>query len=157
MVGLVAITPAAGFVSPLSAMAIGSIAAVVSRTCMKLLGRTRLDDTLDVFACHGLGGITGALLTGVFASTAVNPSGADGLLFGGGLELLGAQTISVLAGTMLAAVGTVAVLIVVRAMSGLRTSPHAEAIGLDVAEHAEAAYTLDTLVAQTPLRKELMP
>ena len=152
VVGLVAITPAAGFVSPLAALAIGAIAAAVSRGAMGLIGRTRLDDTLDVFACHGLGGVTGALLTGVFASTAIHPGGADGLLYGGGFALLGAQAISILACAGLAAAGTAVILVVVREVAGLRTSLRAEHVGLDVAEHAESAYTLETVVAETVAR-----
>jgi Amt family ammonium transporter len=154
VVGLVAITPAAGFVTPLAALAIGAIAAVVSRGAMRMLSQTGLDDTLDVFACHGLGGVTGALLTGVFATTDVNPGGADGLLYGGGLELLGAQTVSVFAGAGLAAVGTAVVLVLVRALAGLRTSARAEHVGLDVAEHAESAYTLETLIVQPAVARQ---
>lgn len=145
VVGLVAITPAAGFVSPLSALAIGAAAAAVSRLAMRLIGRTQLDDTLDVFACHGLGGVTGALLTGVFASTAVNPGGADGLLAGGGWGLLGAQAVSVLAAAALAALGTTLILLVVRALVQLRAPAAAELAGLDASEHAEAAYNLQSI------------
>lgn len=147
VVGLVAITPAAGFVTPGSALVIGACATAVSRVAIRWIGATRLDDALDVFACHGLAGVTGALLTGVFATTAVNPAGADGLLHGGGPTLLAAQAVSVLAGAGLAAVGTAAILTTVRAVAGLRTSARAEHVGLDVAEHAEAAYTLETLLA----------
>ena len=78
VVGLVAITPAAGFVTPLASVAIGSLAALACYAALHLLGRTRLDDRLDVFACHGVGGIVGALLTGVFATTSVNPAGGMG-------------------------------------------------------------------------------
>src|SRR5262249_35085776 len=82
VVGLVAITPAAGFVTPLASIAIGCIAAAVCYAAMRLLERSRIDDTLDVFACHGVGGVVGALVTGVFATTSGNPSGANGLLYG---------------------------------------------------------------------------
>ena len=146
VVGLVAITPAAGFVTPLSAIAIGSIAAAISRGAMAWLGRVSIDDALDVFACHGLGGITGALLTGVFASTAVNPAGADGLLHGG-TELLGAQALSVLVAALLAAGGTAFILIGLKAVMGVRASAAAEVNGIDEAEHGEAAYAME-LIAQ---------
>ena len=82
VIGLVAITPAAGFVSPMSALLLGAIAAFPSYFAIVWRSRTRLDDSLDVFAGHGIGGITGALLTGVFASKAWNPAGTDGLLGG---------------------------------------------------------------------------
>ncbi len=142
VVGLVAVTPAAGFVTPLAAIAIGAIAAAVSRAAMAWLGRASIDDSLDVFACHGLGGMTGALLTGVFASTAVNPAGADGILYGG-YELISAQFIGVVAASVLAAGGTAAILLVLRATVGLRTSAIAELGGIDAVEHAEAAYVMD--------------
>ncbi len=80
VVGLVAITPASGFVSPLSALAIGAVAAIISYYTIILRTRTGLDESLDVFACHGMGGITGALLTGLFAEKAINPAGANGLV-----------------------------------------------------------------------------
>jgi Amt family ammonium transporter len=96
IVGLVAVTPAAGFVTPLSAVAIGGLAAPVCYAALQLLGRTRLDDRLDVFACHGVGGIVAAQLTGVFATTSVNPAGTDGLLYGNP-RLIVSQLIAVLA------------------------------------------------------------
>jgi Amt family ammonium transporter len=101
-----------------------------------------VDDTLDVFACHGLGGVTGALLTGVFATTSVNPAGKDGLLHGNP-SLLFAQAIGVLAAAALAAAGTTLILLVLKAVMGLRASPEAEKIGIDVTEHAESAYALE--------------
>src|SRR6185503_19456589 len=88
VVGLVAITPAAGYVSPISAIAIGALAACASFAAIQLRSKTKIDDALDVFACHGIAGIVGALLTGVFASKAVNPAGADGVIFGNFRPLL---------------------------------------------------------------------
>ncbi|MHC5113870.1 MAG: ammonium transporter [Planctomycetota bacterium] len=143
VVGLVAITPAAGFVTPMAAMAIGAAGAAASYVAMAVLKRTRLDDTLDVFACHGVGGIVGSVLTGVFATTAVNAGGADGLLHGNP-SLLGVQVVSVVAAAAFAAVGTVGILAVVRVLTGLRTSAGAERIGIDLIEHAERAYKRDT-------------
>jgi Amt family ammonium transporter len=109
VVGLVAVTPAAGFVTPMAAILIGGLAAAVSYAAVRALGRTRVDDTLDVFACHGVGGIVGALLTGVFATTSVNAAGADGLL-SGNPGLVAAQGLSVLAAVALAALGTAGIM-----------------------------------------------
>jgi Amt family ammonium transporter len=142
VVGLVAITPAAGFVTPMSALAIGSIGAVVSYVAMEVLKMTPLDDTLDVFACHGVGGMVGSVLTGVFATTTVNAGGADGLL-AGNPELLFVQTLTVVVAATFAAAGTLAIMLVVNLVTGLRTSDTAEQVGIDVAEHAERAYWRD--------------
>lgn len=145
VVGLVAITPAAGFVSPMAAITIGAIAALVSYAAMAWLRRTALDDTLDVFACHGIGGAVGSLATGVFASLAVNPGGADGLL-SGNVELVGVQFISVVATAAYAAFGTWFLLVIIRALVGLRTSDEGQEHGIDVTEHAEYAYNRETLL-----------
>ncbi|MHC4990114.1 MAG: ammonium transporter [Planctomycetota bacterium] len=139
VVGLVAITPAAGFVTPMAAMIIGAAGATVSYATIALLKRTRVDDTLDVFACHGVGGIVGSLLTGVFATTVVNPGGADGLLYGNA-SLLGVQALSVVVAAAYAAAGTVVILVIVRGLTGLRTCDSAERVGIDVVEHDELAY-----------------
>ncbi len=142
VVGLVAVTPAAGFVTPMAALAIGALGAMASYFVMSRLQASRLDDTLDVFACHGIGGIVGALLTGVFATTAVNPGGADGLL-AGNASLLVAQLVSVLVAATLSAVGTAAILLALRFLVGLRASERAEVQGIDWSEHAELAYSLE--------------
>ena len=141
VVGLVAITPAAGFVTPLAAIVIGAIAAGVSYGALRLLSRTKIDDTLDVFACHGIGGITGALLTGVFATTAVNPAGADGLLYGNP-KLLLAQLISIAATATLSVVGTASIMFLLKATIGLRPTRQQVEMsrGIDVIEHGETAY-----------------
>jgi Amt family ammonium transporter len=110
---------------------------------LQLLGRTRLDDRLDVFACHGVGGIVGALLTGVFATTSVNPAGAEGLLYGNA-KLLAAQLASVGATAGLAALGTAAILLTLRWLTGLRPAHLGEARGIDAIEHGEVAYALGT-------------
>jgi Amt family ammonium transporter len=106
------------------------------------LHRTRVDDTLDVFACHGVGGVVGSLLTGVFARTAVNPNGADGLL-AGNPELLGVQALSVLATGAWAALGTLVVLGLVRLFTPLRTEDEATEHGVDFSQHAEVAYVIE--------------
>jgi Amt family ammonium transporter len=108
---------------------------------MHLLGHTRLDDPLDVFACHGVGGIVGALLTGVFATRSVNPAGADGLLYGNA-KLLAAQLASVGATAAAAALGTAAILLTLRWLTALRPAHLGEARGIDATEHGEVAYAL---------------
>ena len=140
VVGLVAITPAAGFVSTRAALAIGACAALASYAAMQLRARTSVDDTLDVFACHGVAGIVGALLTGVFASKAVNAAGADGLFAGGGFHQLGVQAIAVLVTVLLSGTLTAGILVTIRALLGVRGSITDELTGLDSSEHGEEAY-----------------
>ena len=139
VVGLVAITPAAGFVTPRAALVIGALAAGASYGAMQLRARTRIDDALDVFACHGVAGILGALLTGVFATTSVNAAGADGLL-AGNASLLGAQAIAVLVTMALAGGLTFGILVSLRATIGLRASLAEELEGMDWSAHGEEAY-----------------
>lgn len=139
VVGLVAITPAAGFVSPLSAIAIGALAAPCSYFALQFRSKTTVDDTLDVFACHGVAGIMGAVLTGVFASKAVNPNGADGLLFGNP-RLVGVQLLAVVATIAFAALGSAGILTALRAVMPVRIPLHSEMTGIDVSEHGEEAY-----------------
>ena len=153
VVGLVAITPGAGFVTPMAAIVIGALASVTSFVALKALERTRLDDTLDVFACHGVGGIVGSVLTGVFATTSVNPGGADGLLYGNpGLMI--PQVVSVLAAAGFAVVGTGGILLVIHKAVGLRAPEFAHQVGIDLVEHAEKAYVreLDIRPAAGPSR-----
>lgn len=139
VVGLVAITPAAGYVTPLSALAIGVLAAGASYLAMNLRARTKIDDALDVFACHGVAGIAGALLTGVFATKAVNAAGADGLLFGNA-RLLGVQALAVLCTVVLSGAVTGLVLWGLGALASLRLPLHEELTGVDLSQHGEQAY-----------------
>jgi ammonium transporter, Amt family len=139
VVGLVAITPAAGFVSPLSAIAIGGIAAAPSYFAILWRARTRLDDSLDVIAAHGVGGTVGALLTGVLAQKIWNGT-ADGALFGN-LAQLGIQFVAVVATILYSAVGTFVILKVVALVAPLRASEKEEGIGMDVTQHGEEAYS----------------
>jgi Amt family ammonium transporter len=139
VVGLVAITPAAGFVTPSAAIAIGVLAASASFFAMQLRARTQLDDALDVFACHGVAGIAGALLTGVFATKSVNAGGGDGLLAGNPHQLT-VQLLAVLSTIVLAGAGTLILLSVVKLLGGLRISLADEIAGIDGAEHGEQAY-----------------
>jgi ammonium transporter, Amt family len=135
VVGLVAITPAAGFVSPLSAILLGAIAAIPSYFALLFRAGTRLDDSLDVVAAHGIGGIVGALLTGVLASKAWNGS-ADG-----GARQAGIQAIAVLVTIAWSAVATLVIVKVIGAIAALRTSTRDEGLGLDFTQHGEEAYS----------------
>jgi Amt family ammonium transporter len=139
VVGLVAITPAAGYVSPLAAIAIGGAGAGASYLAIQLRNRTRVDDALDVFACHGVAGIVGALLTGVFAQRAINPGGADGLL-AGNARLLGVQAIAVACTIVFAGGMTFVVLKALALLASLRASVTHELRGIDLSEHGEHAY-----------------
>jgi Amt family ammonium transporter len=139
VVGLVGITPAAGYVSPMSALGIGAVAAGVSYTAIQIRSRSRVDDALDVFSCHGLAGAVGAILTGVLASRAVNPAGADGLLAGNAAQLV-AQLLAVGAAAAFAALGTIGIVALVRSTMGVRVGVEDEITGLDLSEHGEQAY-----------------
>ncbi len=138
--GLVAITPASGFVSPLAALVIGAGVSVVSFFGIRLKAKLGYDDSLDVFGVHGLGGTWGAIATGLFASKAVNAAGADGLFAGGGFALLGKQLIAIAIAIAIACIGTVILALLVKAIVGLRASGDAEEAGLDLAEHGESGY-----------------
>jgi Amt family ammonium transporter len=137
VVGLVVITPAAGYVSPLSALVMGALGAVPSYFAILWRARTRLDDSLDVVAGHGVGGVTGALLTGVFADT--RWGGTNGLLFGRPAQL-GLQLVGVAAAIAFSAVGTFVVLKLVGALIPLRTAARSEGLGMDITQHGEEAY-----------------
>ncbi len=139
VVGLVAITPAAGFVTPASALLMGALTVPASFAVLHRRPRTGVDDTLDVFACHGVAGIVGAVLTGVFASRAVNPAGADGLL-AGNARLLAVQTVAVVATIAFVAVASVVLAKLVGAVVPLRVPLDVEVSGVDVGEHGEEAY-----------------
>jgi Amt family ammonium transporter len=138
VVGLVAITPAAGYVGPMSAILLGGLAAVPSYFALVIRARTSLDDSLDVVAAHGLGGTVGALLTGVFAQKALNGV-ADGVLFGNPAQL-GIQAIAVLASVAYSGVGTFVLLKAISVILPLRVSENDESTGLDVSQHGEEAY-----------------
>jgi Amt family ammonium transporter len=146
--GLVAITPAAGFVGPMSALAIGLIAGIVCYLMVvKVKARFGYDDSLDAFGVHGAGGTLGALLTGVFAVSAVNPIFKDaagntltsGLIEGNAHQLLN-QLVGVLIAWVLAIVGTLIILKIVDATIGLRVSQEHEIQGLDLTQHGEEGY-----------------
>jgi Amt family ammonium transporter len=138
VIGLVAITPAAGFISPSYALALGAIAAFPSYFAMVFRSRTRLDDSLDVFAGHGIGGLTGALLTGVFAEKVWG--GTDGLV-GGNAGQLGLQALGAGASVLYAGLMTFAILKLMGLVMELRADRRAEGLGMDVSQHGEEAYT----------------
>jgi Amt family ammonium transporter len=140
--GLVAITPASGYVGPLSAILIGAAAGCVCFLAVRLRSKTTVDDSLDVFGVHGTGGTLGALMTGVFAQKAVNAAGADGLFFGNP-GLFGTQAVAVLATWAYSATVTYVLLKILDLTMGLRVNAEQEDEGLDVAEHGESAYALD--------------
>jgi len=140
VVGLVAITPAAGFVSPLSAIVIGGIAAVPSYYALLFRARTRLDDSLDVVAAHGVGGVVGALLTGVFAQSTWSGAPTNGALFGN-VKQLGIQAIAILATIAWSSVLTFGLLKAIALVTRLRTDIREEGLGLDFTQHGEEAYS----------------
>jgi Amt family ammonium transporter len=137
VVGLVAITPAAGFVGPMAAMALGAIAALPSYWAILALGRTRLDDSLDVAAAHGVGGLVGALLTGVLANAVWG--GTDGLLAGNPRQLI-VQAVGLAAALAYSGLMSLALLWLIGRFAPLRAESHRQGVGLDVAEHGEEAY-----------------
>ena len=142
VVGLVAITPSAGYVSVTSSLIIGLVAGVISNLVANWRsGRSRIDDTLDVFACHGVGGIWGSIATGLFASGAIQ-LGINGLFFGNPAQLV-AQLIAVAVVAAFSFVGSFLLLKFVNIFSPLRVSPQAEDAGLDLSEHGEEAYQLE--------------
>ncbi len=139
--GLVAITPACGFVTPMAAIPIGAAAAVLSYLAVVLLkGRLGYDDSLDVFGVHGVGGIWGALATGIFASPAVSP-GAEGLLSGDPGQLL-VQVVGVAVTIAFSGIMTLVLYKIVDALLGMRVDRQQEIMGLDLTQHKEAGYTV---------------
>jgi Amt family ammonium transporter len=141
--GLVAITPASGFVGPMAALIIGIAASVVCYAAVVFKNRRKWDDALDTWAVHGMGGLTGALLTGVFAQTIYTPI-ADGLAFGNPVQLLN-NAIGAFA-ALAWAVGITALIIKVMDLvwpGGIRVTPKEEEVGLDLSQHGERAYVTE--------------
>ncbi|MBI2162893.1 MAG: ammonium transporter [candidate division NC10 bacterium] len=139
--GLVAITPASGFVGPLSSVVIGGVAGVLCYNACNVKTKLGYDDSLDVVGVHGVGGTWGALATGLFASKAVNDAGNNGLFFGNP-GLLGVQAIAVLATWIFAFIGALILLKLVDVTIGLRVEEEHEIAGLDLSQHNESAYAL---------------
>ena len=138
--GLVAITPASGFVGPISSIWIGIGAGVLCYTAVMLKPLFGYDDALDAVGVHGVGGTWGALATGLFASKAVNSAGADGLFFGNPAQL-GIQAMAVLVTMVFVFVGTLIILAIVAGITGLRVNEEDERLGLDLSQHDEKAYS----------------
>jgi Amt family ammonium transporter len=138
--GLVAITPASGYVNVPSSIIIGLVAGALSNLVANWrVGRTHIDDTLDVFACHGISGVWGSIATGLFASAMIN--GVDGLFYGNPSQLI-SQLIGVAAVATFAFVGSYLILKLIDIVSPLRVSPEEEDAGLDITQHGEEAYDL---------------
>ena len=138
VVGLVAVTPAAGFISPMSAIILGALAAVPSYLAMQIRAKTSLDDSLDVLAAHGVGGATGALLTGVFAQKSINGL-ADGLLYGNPGQVM-VQATAIGAAIVYSGVGSFVLLKLIGLVIPLRAASIDEGAGLDITQHGEEAY-----------------
>ncbi|MFH0702047.1 MAG: ammonium transporter [bacterium] len=138
--GLVAITPASGFVSPMAAIFIGLIAGIICYLAVNLKTRLGYDDSLDAFGVHGIGGTWGALATGLFASKAVNSLGNNGLFYGNA-SLLGVQAISIVAAWVYSFIITLIILKILDMTIGLRVSEEDETTGLDLSQHGERSYT----------------
>ncbi len=137
--GLVAITPAAGFVNPIMGIPIGIGASVICFYMMRLRYRTRIDESLDVWACHGMAGTWGALATGIFASVKVNSAGADGLI-SGNLLLVGKQLLAIIVVWAFSFGMTWIIGKLIDVTIGLRVSETEEVVGLDISQHGERAY-----------------
>jgi len=139
--GLVAITPGAGFVTPLSAIFIGLVGGTVCYLAISVIkAKFGYDDALDAFGCHGIGGTWGALATGIFATKTINPAGADGLFYGNA-SLLGIQGMSVAITVVFTVTATFIILKVISLVMKLRVSEEAESTGLDLSLHGESAYS----------------
>ena len=141
--GLVAITPASGFVTPMAALAIGVGAGSFCYLAVRLRAQIGLDDSLDVVGVHGVGGTWGAIATGIFCVTSVNAVAPDGLLESGSFDQLGKQLVAVGATIAYSFVATYVILKVLDLVMGLRVSEEEEIVGIDVSQHGERAYLLD--------------
>jgi Amt family ammonium transporter len=141
VVGLVAVTPAAGYVGPIAALLLGAVAAFPSYIALQIRPRTRLDDSLDVVAAHGVGGVTGAILTGVLASSVWNGT-VDGLIAGNVRQVF-VQVGAVLAVLAYSGLGTWLILLVLGDIRPLRADVRHEGLGMDVSQHGEEAYARD--------------
>jgi ammonium transporter, Amt family len=140
--GLVAITPACGFVNPMNALFMGIIVALVCYTAVAVIkGKLGYDDSLDAFGVHGVGGTVGTILTGVFAQKAINAGGADGLLFGNVHQFL-VQGLMLVVTVAFAAIMTFIIFKIVDAIIGMRVEENNEIVGLDLTQQSEAAYTV---------------
>jgi Amt family ammonium transporter len=140
--GLATITPASGFVSPMSSLIIGFAAGAVCYTALNMKNKLKYDDSLDAFGVHGIGGILGTLAVGLFAQTLINPSGNNGLFFGNS-KLLISQVIAILVTMIYSFVMTTIILKIIDKIIGLRIDEESEANGLDISQHGESGYTFE--------------
>jgi Amt family ammonium transporter len=138
--GLATITPASGFVSPMSALIIGLAAGAVCYAALNIKGKIGYDDSLDAFGVHGIGGILGTFATGLFAQTLINPSGNNGLFFGN-QKLLFYQMIAILITAAYSFIMTALILKTLDKTLGLRVDEESEVSGLDISQHGESGYT----------------
>ncbi|MFA5112827.1 MAG: ammonium transporter [Candidatus Margulisiibacteriota bacterium] len=138
VVGLAAITPASGYVSPLFAMLIGAVASLIAYYMIWLRMKLRIDESLDVFACHGMGSFWGVVAVGLFASKTVNPAGADGLFFGN-LHQFWVQLFAACFIAFFSFAVTYLIAKVIDGLVGLRVKENEELVGLDISQHAETA------------------
>jgi ammonium transporter, Amt family len=139
--GLVAVTPAAGFVTPMASIVIGAVAGVICYTACNVKTKLGYDDSLDVVGVHGVGGTWGAIATGIFATKTVNEAGGDGLLYGNPKQL-GIQLVAVAVTLLLGFIMTTIILKVLDAIMGLRITEEDEMAGLDLSQHSETAYAI---------------
>ena len=142
--GLVAITPASGYVGPMSALVIGFLGGMICFAGIRLKEKFGYDDSLDTVGVHGVGGAWGAIATGLFASVMINPAGANGL-FNGSIRLLGAQLVALVVVIIYAFTVTWLILKLLDKTIGLRVSPEDEIDGLDLAQHGESGYVFEEL------------
>jgi Amt family ammonium transporter len=146
--GLVAITPASGYVAPYAAVIIGVAAGLVCYGAVLLKGKLGYDDSLDAFGVHGVGGFLGAILTGVFATKIFNSAGADGAVYGNAGQVW-AQVIAAAAAAAFGAIGTAILLFLIDKTIGFRVKPEVEIEGMDSGIHGEQGWMLDALPAPT--------
>jgi len=140
VVGLAAVTPASGYVTPMAAMLIGAVAAPLSYSTMRFRERRRLDESLDVWACHGISSTWGMLATGLFATIAVNGDGANGLFFGNPAQV-GTQLVAIGVTIIFSFAATYVLARLLHASIGLRVSAAEEEVGLDISSHGERSYS----------------
>ena len=139
--GMVAITPCAGFVPPYAALIIGLLAGLACSKAVRMKFKLGIDDSLDVLGVHGVGGVIGMVLLGLFASKAVNSAGSDGLFYGGGIHLMLTELLAVFVSAAFAFGATWVIAQVIKHTMGLRVSEEDELKGLDLSQHAESAYS----------------
>jgi len=139
VVGLAAVTPASGFITPLAAMGLGAVAAPLSYYAMRYREKRNLDESLDVWACHGVSSVWGMIAAGLFATTAVNAAGGNGL-FAGNPGQISVQLLAIVVTIVFSFVGTYIIAKLLNVSVGLRVPPMEEEVGLDISSHGERAY-----------------